>query len=406
MTVRLPLALLVAVTVGVAIAVPTALLDDTARGRAHDAQREQVAYAGLDLVAIARTVNGKLDISRFASVAYRPGQPASLFIDAKGRVLDTDISQPRWFPQAALQRAKTNDNAPVRMRDRLVVVEPIAAAKAPDKLIAAAVAYVDARPLDRKVAADSRTRWATAIGSWLLLSILLTLALLRLLGRPLSQAAGERTFFADAAHELKTPWAIVRAHADRARSQLPAEHEAPRTELAAITQAAGSAAHTVDNMLLLARLDQGVMGDAVRLRLDALVDTCVSEVRERHGEDLDIDFAALSPVAVNGNAALLQHALSNLLENAVRYGDTPIRVELSRVAGKARVTVTDSGAGVPPSQRELIFARFHRASTRGGGSGLGLAITAAVAKAHRGKVSYAERPDAHGAVFTLEIPAA
>ncbi len=159
-------------------------------------------------------------------------------------------------------------------------------------------------------------------------------------------------------------------------------------------------------MLLLARLDQGVMGDAVRLRLDALVDTCVSEVRERHGEDLDIDFAALSPVAVNGNAALLQHALSNLLENAVRYGDTPIRVELSRVSGKARVTVTDSGAGVPPSQRELIFARFHRASTRGGGSGLGLAITAAVAKAHRGKVSYAERPDAHGAVFTLEIPAA
>ncbi len=186
-------------TVGVAVAVPTALLDDTARGRAHDAQREQVAYAGLDLVAIARTVNGKLDISRFASVAYRPGQPASLFIDAKGRVLDTDITQPQWFPQAALQRAKTNDNAPVRMRDRLVVVEPIAAAKAPDKLIAAAVAYVDARPLDRKVAADSRTRWATAIGSWLLLSILLTLALLRLLGRPLSQAAGERTFFADAA---------------------------------------------------------------------------------------------------------------------------------------------------------------------------------------------------------------
>lgn len=407
MTVRARVTALIAVVLGLAIGVPTATLDRSERARAHEAQRAVVAYAALDLVATARTVNGKLDISRFSRIAYRPGQPVSLFIDARGRYIDGDVEETRAFLQAVLRRAKTNDNTPTRIGDRVIVVEPIASAMAPDELLAAAASYVDGGPLDRTVAAQSRTRWALAAGGWLLLTLLLSAGMLRLLGRPLRDAETERTFFADAAHELKTPWALVRAHADRATAQLSADGAgAPRRdELAAITATATSAARTIDDMLTLARLDRGVRGEPVRLRLDALADTCVSELREQHGDALDVTFQAPGSVTVVGHEALLRHAITNLLENAVRHGDAPIRVELTRHGSRARLAVIDSGSGIPPSQRELVFARFHRASTRGGGSGLGLSIAQAVVDAHRGALSYDERRDAHGAVFTIELPA-
>lgn len=407
MNLRIPLIGATAATLAIAVGVPVAMLDSAEHQRAREGLNATVSYAALDLVATARTVKGKLDISRFSSVAYRPGQPASVFIDNKGGQIDGDVTESKPFLASLLRRAKTNDNRPIRIGDRAVVVEPIASPEAPDTLLAAAVSYVDAAPLDREIAAGTRTRWAVAVGGWLLLSFLLCTALLRLLGRPLNVAAGERTFFADAAHELKTPWALVRTHAERAQRALAAKGEGREAdELGSIATTATAAAQTVDNMLMLARLDQGVVGEAVRLRLDALVDTCVSDLKDHHGEDLDVDFAAMSPVAVSGNEALLRHAVGNLLENAVRHGDTPIRLELARVSGKARLTVTDSGAGIPPSQRELVFARFHRASARGGGSGLGLSITQAVVEAHRGKITYAERVDANGAVFTIELPAA
>ncbi len=405
---RLPLALLSGAILGVAIFVPTAGLDRSERQRAHDAQRATVSYAALDLVATARTVRGKLDISRFSSVAYRPGQPASLFIDAKGRYLDGDLPESEAFRQAALRRAESNDNSPVQIGDRVVVVEPIASAQDPTSVLAAAVSYVDGTLLRQEVASESRARWAIAIGGWALLTLLLTAGVLRLLSRPLRNAATERTFFADAAHELRTPWALVRAHAERAQRRLAGRGDLTDelTELAAITATSTTAARTVDDMLMLARLDRGVVGEPVRLRLDALVDTCVSELRERHGDDLDVTFHSTpQQITVVGHEALLTHAVTNLLENAVRHGEPPISVVLTRPGSRARLSVIDSGPGIPPSQRTLAFERFHRASARGGGSGLGLSIARAAVEAHRGKLTYAERPDEHGAVFTIDLPA-
>lgn len=405
---RLPLAVLCGVALGIGVFVPTAGLDRTQRQRAHDAQRATVSYAALDLVATARTVRGKLDISRFSSVAYRPGQPVSFFIDAKGRYLDGDLPEPESFRQAALRRAQSNDNSPLQIGDRVVVVEPIASAQNPTSVLAAAVSYVDGTRLRQEVAAASRARWAIAVGGWALLTLLVTAGVLRLLSRPLREAETERTFFADAAHELKTPWALVRAHAERGQRRLAGRDDLAEelSELSVIMATSTTAARTVDDMLMLARLDRGVIGEPVRLRLDALVDTCVSELRERYGDDLDVTFhSAPQQITIVGHEALLKHAVTNLLENAVRHGDPPVSVVLTRAGSRARLSVIDSGPGIAPSQRTLAFERFHRASTRGGGSGLGLSIARAAVEAHRGKLTYAERPDAHGAVFTIDLPA-
>jgi two-component system, OmpR family, sensor kinase len=410
MTLRSWIVGVVGLALAVAIGVPTALFDAAKRDAAHAAQRAKLSYAALDLVALARTEGGKLNIERFAAIQPRPGEPVSLFIDGKGAQLDGDITEGAAFRRAVLKHANTGDNLPFRLGDRLVVTEAIARPQAPDVVFAVAVSYLDARPVDREVASASRGRWAAALGLWVALTALLGTVLLRLLGRPLDAAESERTFFADAAHELKTPWAIVRARADAAlrrsdRAQALPDHDA--ADLQSIAATASSAGRTIDEMLTLARLDRGVLGEQRRVRFDSVADTCVSELLERHGEALDVELSGTTVAVVMGDESLLRHAVSNLLENAVRHGDAPIRVSITRQGGRVRLSVIDSGAGIAPSQRELIFERFHRASARGSsGSGLGLSIARAAIEAHRGKLTYRERVDSHGAVFTIDLPAA
>jgi signal transduction histidine kinase len=109
---------------------------------------------------------------------------------------------------------------------------------------------------------------------------------------------------------------------------------------------------------------------------------------------------------VDGVPRLLRRAIRNLLENARRYSEGPVTVEVVREGSHALVRVGDHGPGVPPSERERIFEPFYRlpgASERAGGVGLGLALVRSIATRHHGSVRCEDQPGG-GAVFVISLP--
>jgi len=150
----------------------------------------------------------------------------------------------------------------------------------------------------------------------------------------------------------------------------------------------------------------------VPLDLDELVRRTVADfvpLAEAAGIDLGIE--AAEAVRVSGDADALRRLLGNLLDNAVRYTPAGGRVDVTvgREAGvppRAVVTVTDTGPGISPDERERVFARFHRVpGTAGTGSGLGLALVRSIAARHDGEVALEDGPGGRGLRAVLRLPA-
>ncbi|MBJ6637939.1 HAMP domain-containing histidine kinase [Streptomyces sp. DHE7-1] len=209
-----------------------------------------------------------------------------------------------------------------------------------------------------------------------------------------------RRFAADASHELRTPVASVRGHAELALlhpGPVPAEVSRALERIAAESSRMGE---MVDDLLLLARLDAGRPlerrpVDLTRLVLDAVTDARAAGPGHRWTLDLPEE-----PVTVTGDAHRLQQVLANLLANARLHtpDGTEVTVTLAAADGTARLSVHDDGPGVPEDVRPGVFERFTRAEHRrradasGGGAGLGLSIVAAVVEAHGGSVELVSEP--------------
>ena len=165
----------------------------------------------------------------------------------------------------------------------------------------------------------------------------------------------------------------------------------------------------VDDLLLLARLDQGRPLETVPLAFDRLVDDAVRDARAVEPER-PIDLTA-EPVTVLGDDHRLRQVVGNLLTNARLHTPpgTPVHVSLKAAGDRVRLEVADEGPGLTPDVAARVFERFYRgdpARTRArGGSGLGLSIVAAVAEAHGGRVSVDTAPG-QGSRFVVELPAA
>ncbi|MER8186898.1 HAMP domain-containing sensor histidine kinase [Kitasatospora sp. NPDC094015] len=203
----------------------------------------------------------------------------------------------------------------------------------------------------------------------------------------------QERLLADAAHELRTPVAVLRGAVDlvaTAPAALP-EH------LPRLRRASDRTAEVIENLLVRGRLQAGV--DEPRrepVRLDQLVEA-VCEDLPPGSHRLT---AHLEPVVAEVDPALVRLAVRNLLDNAVRHGTAPgagALVEV-RVAGPA-VTVLDRGPGLEPAQLAAVFTRFH---SPGGGTGIGLSLVRWVAHAHGGTV-VAEAREGGGAAFTLRL---
>ncbi|MEV6329935.1 HAMP domain-containing sensor histidine kinase [Streptomyces sp. NPDC051909] len=223
--------------------------------------------------------------------------------------------------------------------------------------------------------------------------------------------AGEerlRSFAADASHELRTPVATVRGHAELALLHPgPVPPEVTRA-LERIVAESGRMGAMVDDLLLLARLDAGrpleaLPVDLTRSVLDAVTDARATSPAHRWELELPEE-----PVTVTGDEHRLHQVLANLLANARSHtpAGTKVTIALETDGPTAIVKVHDDGPGVPEDVRPGVFERFTRADRRtkdaGGGAGLGLSIVAAVVKAHGGGVRLASAPGS--TTFTVRLP--
>jgi two-component system OmpR family sensor kinase len=217
-----------------------------------------------------------------------------------------------------------------------------------------------------------------------------------------------RRFLSDASHELRTPLTSIRGYAELFRRGAQSRPEDLAGAMRAIEDEAARMAQLVDDLLLLARLDEERPSLVEPVALDEVVRAAV-EAAKVIEPDRPLDCHIEQPVIVVGDAAALRRAIDNLLGNARRHtpAGAAVSVGLRRVAGDVVLTVADTGPGIPAADRERIFDRFFRpddARTRGrGGTGLGLAIVQAIVTAHDGRVSVGN-VQPHGAVFELRLP--
>jgi signal transduction histidine kinase len=229
----------------------------------------------------------------------------------------------------------------------------------------------------------------------------------RLFGRIDEALERERRLTADAAHELRTPLAVLSTQAQVARR---ATGDAARNEaLEAIVAGSERAARLIEQMLTLARLESGQGAGAVqRADLRALARAALAEAAPfALGKGIDIALEDGVPVEVSGFSGLVEILLRNLVDNAVRY--TPpggkVRVEVGGEARTARLVVSDNGPGVPAPELGRLGERFHRLAAAGeSGSGLGLSIVLRIATLHRGHVRFAAGPGGAGLAVRVELP--
>jgi two-component system OmpR family sensor kinase len=207
-----------------------------------------------------------------------------------------------------------------------------------------------------------------------------------------------RTFVADASHELRTPLASIRGYAELTRRgghDLPEDvaHAIGRVESESVRMTA-----LVEDLLLLARLDEGNAIEGATVDLSRLLIDAVSDARAAGpGHEWELDLPP-DPVLVHGDRARLHQVVVNLLANARTHTPpgTVVTAALRAAEGSAAIEVSDTGPGIEPDLVPTIFERFVRGdgsrSRASGSTGLGLAIVTAVVEAHGGTAEVESTP--------------
>jgi two-component system, OmpR family, sensor histidine kinase MprB len=208
----------------------------------------------------------------------------------------------------------------------------------------------------------------------------------------------QRHLVADASHELRTPLTAARTNVDLVlEGRLPQEEA--RLALSEASVELNSLTSLIADLVELARGQERKLR-MEEVRLDEIVESAVERAGTRAPAAIFV--TALSPTSVRADASLLERAISNLLDNAVKYSPQGAPIEVSVRAGE--VVVQDHGSGITAADLPRVFDRFYRADTARGkpGAGLGLAIVRAAAEAHGGTAN-AETTTV-GARFTLALP--
>lgn len=235
----------------------------------------------------------------------------------------------------------------------------------------------------------------------------LTASLDRLLAQLRAKMEREHAFVADAAHELRTPMAVIAAQAhvlakaEGAQQRLDAEHK--------LEQAVARASHLIGQLLELAHVDSDDRRDAGTRDVAQLVRSELALLAPQamaRGMDLSLDSpdVLLHPIEVHAFQSILQ----NLVINAIRYVQEggQVAVALATRDGVLELEVSDNGPGIPEAQRDMVFERFYRGGNGDvQGSGLGLSIVRQACARLRGSVTLGGGPGGEGCSFVVTIPA-
>jgi two-component system OmpR family sensor kinase len=217
-----------------------------------------------------------------------------------------------------------------------------------------------------------------------------------------------RRFLSDASHELRTPLASIRGYAEVFRLGAATEPEEIERAMARIEAEAARMGVLVENLLLLARLDELPEMRLIPVELRELAEQAAQDTRAV-APDREVRLTVEDPGRVLADPEQLRQLLANLTRNAVIHttARTPIEISLRRDRDRAVLEVRDHGPGLPADAGDQVFDRFWRTEggrSRGpGGAGLGLAIVKAIVQAHHGDVRAYNAPDG-GAVFQVTLP--
>jgi signal transduction histidine kinase len=214
--------------------------------------------------------------------------------------------------------------------------------------------------------------------------------------------ASQRAFVSDAGHELRTPITIVRGHLELLGND-PIERE---ETIALVTDELDRMARFVEDLLLLAKAEQGDFLHLAPLDLDVLTDELYNKATAL--ADRDWRLSGSGTGRLKADRQRLTQAVMQLAQNAAEHTRDGDRISLGSAIsnGVAMLWVADTGPGIPAAERDQIFERFHRGGDgrrRSDGAGLGLSIVRAIAEAHGGRVELDSREGA-GATFTLIVP--
>jgi two-component system OmpR family sensor kinase len=216
-----------------------------------------------------------------------------------------------------------------------------------------------------------------------------------------------RRFVADASHELRTPLTSIRGYAELFRRGADQRPEDLARSMAAIEAEAARMGVLVDDLLLLARLDQGRPLERASVDVGAVATDAVDAARAIDAAR-EVSLEVEGDVVIEGDAGKLRQIVDNLLDNVREHtpSGTRARVRVAREGDDVLLTVADKGPGFTPEGRERVFERFYRGdgarSRETGGAGLGLAIVAAIAEAHGGDVRVDDVEG--GASLTVRLP--
>jgi two-component system OmpR family sensor kinase len=221
-----------------------------------------------------------------------------------------------------------------------------------------------------------------------------------------------RRFVADASHELRTPLTAIRGFSELYRQGAVAGEEPTRELIGRIEGESQRMGSLVEDLLLLARIDQAREMESKPVNLSEVVESAVASARAA-GPNHPVTFIGKSEeLFALGDEARIHQVVANLLANARAHtpAGTAIDVSIERADDGIRIAVSDNGPGLSVEDQKKIFERFYRADTSrvrvdGEGSGLGLSIVDAVMKAHGGSVSV-QSELGKGATFTLFFPVA